>query len=313
LLAVCCVVALGFEGAPSAVSVSTDKEQREGSFVLDVEDPYGSQMRGNKGGNKGKHSKMTGNKGKAQKGMTGKAMVPKGKPKTSKSPAKVSPVTSSSACSSYTSCSSCTSSSSFTGSCRWCPTDQSCHDHGSLLNPCSSVENYFDPAMCTCKCAQGCGGVPASACAWYSTASSVLSDDTSTWTGADFLPTQYTNAATCACTGGGSPLWNAPIVPCVRQHILQGHQQMSDAMKRKAREAKLSLLGGFSSNDVIQYLYQVHVGAYQACGCPGTPAPLPTWELLYDAPQNTPIVCNEVPIVGVLWLILEYGRCGCGW
>jgi len=225
----------------------------------------------------------------------------------------VKPVTSGSACSVQTSCSARTSSSSFSGTCRWCPTDQTCHDHGSLLNKCSSVENYSDPKMCTCKCVNGCGGVPASACAWYSTASSTLSSDSSTWTGADFLPTQYTNAATCACSGGGLSLWNAPIVPCVRQLILLGHQRMPDAMKHAARAAKLSVLGGFSSTDVIEYLYQVHVDAYQTCGCPGTPAPFPTWELLYDAPQVTPIDCSATPGVGVLWLILQFGRCGCGW
>jgi len=269
---------------------------------------HSGKMMNNMGKGKTGMGSHTGTNGKGGKPMTGKG----GKPMTT--PKQPSKVMFGSSCSSFTSCSSCTSGSSFTGTCRWCPTSQTCHDHGSLLNPCSSVENYSDPQMCTCKCAQGCGGVPASACAWYSTASATLSADSSQWTGADFLPTQYTSAATCACSGGGSSLWNAPIVSCVRQHILTGHQQMSDAMKRAARTAKQTFFNGISTGPIIDYLYQVHVDAYQTCGCPGTPAPFPTWELLYNAPQAiTPIVCTETPGVGVLWLILQYGRCGCGW
>lgn len=32
----------------------------------------------------------------------------------------------------------------------WCPRSITCHNKGSTANPCAAVENYIDPAYCTC-------------------------------------------------------------------------------------------------------------------------------------------------------------------
>ena len=46
------------------------------------------------------------------------------------------------------SCSSCASQTVAGFSCRWCPLDSSCHDPGSVFNPCSTSENYVYGVNC---------------------------------------------------------------------------------------------------------------------------------------------------------------------
>ena len=103
-------------------------------------------------------------------------------------------------CDEIRNCQQCTTTYNLTlGSCRWCPRSNTCHSRDSISNPCSFSEWMSDDhALCLGSCQPG-PGTKASACLWYSTKSG--SKDPAMWTGGDFLPSNYINAATCACSG----------------------------------------------------------------------------------------------------------------
>jgi hypothetical protein len=61
-------------------------------------------------------------------------------------------------------------------------------------------------------------------CKWLSEKSGAT--DPIKMKGGDFLPTAYTKAATCACTGGGNPLWDAEVATCVRGKMIAGFKGM---------------------------------------------------------------------------------------
>ena len=220
-------------------------------------------------------------------------------------------------CNDFTDCSSCTQGTPWNGmaSCRWCERDTQCHDFGSVLNPCHYYENIDDPEMCTCSnnCIPSKGYGP-EVCDWYVTGNVTSPPpDPSVWTGGDFLLPDYALAAQCACSGGGNPLWQSTAASCVRTYLLKGHQSFSSSIKQQMRSATLS--DGNSSSSWMPFLpmiYQMHQDAYKTCCCPGTVAPLITWELIFYAGEYLSKFCDTWP-GGETMAILEFGRCGCGW
>eukprot|EP01080_Neovahlkampfia_damariscottae_P008921 gene8921-870_t len=92
--------------------------------------------------------------------------------------------------------------------------------------------------------------------------------------GGDFLPKSYSNAATCACSGGGNPDWNSPAAACVRMKLGEMHRQLSDATKREMKEASRGSFIKFT--DLV---YEMHDIAYKKCCCMGKIAPKATWLL----------------------------------
>ena len=64
------------------------------------------------------------------------------------------------------------------------------------------------------------------------------------------------------------------------------------------------------------FFYEMHVNAYAACSCSGTPAPKLAWLVIFYASEIIP--CNMIEpvapsVTSVIGAILEFGRCGCGW
>lgn len=130
-------------------------------------------------------------------------------------------------------------------------------------------------------------------------------NDTSKWKGGDFLPAPYASAAQCACSGNGSPLWQSKAASCVRKKVLDGHQALPSDFKKGLRDATITGL----CNQALPYLstlIHLHVTAYTACCCSGTPAPYLDWYA---------VLCfgNLAPCSKVIDAILDSGRCGCGW
>ena len=116
------------------------------------------------------------------------------------------------------------------------------------------------------------------ACKWLTDKSG--GTDPTNWKGGDFLPTAYTQAATCACTGGGNPLWSSEVATCVRGKVIEGFKQMQPADKLAAKAnpdhfdpAKWDGV----PPAILQAVYTIQTAAYSSCGCPGTQAPFATW------------------------------------
>ena len=225
-------------------------------------------------------------------------------------------------CSVQTSCGACTATTLLFVPCRWCGRDNMCHDPGAVVtNPCTAIENIATPSMCPCTTTPGPGVGPA-ACAWYEQTTSPGTPPAQ-WVGGDFLPDGYAAAATCACLGGAkgpgansstNPLWASPVAACVRAHILVAHGALSDTTKLQLQKYKNSY-EIIPPGGVVDILYDLHVAAYSACGCPGTPAPSPAWYGVFIAGKalpcgNSGAACAAVPVC-IISSILQFGRCGC--
>ncbi len=185
-------------------------------------------------------------------------------------------VNASSSCSGFANCSSCVSNG-----CTFCAIKQAsdnsvCHLPGSLFNPCHNYESISSTQLCSCvpsSCAPK-GGLSASACHWYTDGNiENPPSDPKTWRGADFLPLSYRSAASCACSGGGNPLWQTPAASCIRTYLLGAHQGLSNQLKMSIRNATLDW-DPTTEFKYVNLIYNMHVQAYKSCCCSGAPAPL---------------------------------------
>eukprot|EP00013_Stygamoeba_regulata_P019628 CAMPEP_0177656268 /NCGR_PEP_ID=MMETSP0447-20121125/15457_1 /TAXON_ID=0 /ORGANISM="Stygamoeba regulata, Strain BSH-02190019" /LENGTH=236 /DNA_ID=CAMNT_0019160337 /DNA_START=70 /DNA_END=783 /DNA_ORIENTATION=- len=208
-------------------------------------------------------------------------------------------------CGQASSCAACTAAG-----CSWCELDSSCHALASPLNKCHYYEGIRDAKLC--GCAAGCTpkpGLDKTACAWYDQTTGSANPDQ--WAGGDFLPVNYRSAAVCACSGCGvggcNRLWemNPPAASCVRTALLAGHQALNATFRQFVRDTPYA-----DSHKYVQEFYDMHVRAYAQCCCPGSVAPLISWQAIFYAGAALP--CNTWP-VGEIASILSFGRCGCGW
>lgn len=112
------------------------------------------------------------------------------------------------------------------GKCSWCGITNTCHALASPLNKCRYFESITNHTYCTCKaqCTPQ-GNTPASACTWYKTGNLKSPPaNPKDWQGGDFLLPNYGTAASCACSGGGNPLWLSKPATCIRSFLLSAHQ-----------------------------------------------------------------------------------------
>jgi hypothetical protein len=209
-------------------------------------------------------------------------------------------------CNVHNDCYSCASDKTWSGlNCRWCEKTRTCHAQGSLLNNCTLLESITKPVLCTCTHQPG-PGIDTSACAWYTSGSPSPPQDPSQWGGSDFLPHPYVQAATCACSGGSSVwLWNTPTANCVRRMVLQGHQALPSELKWIVRN--ITVTGEYMKlTPYVPTFIDIHIKAYQTCGCPGSAAGYMAWESV--------MVLGNIPSCDLIIKgILATGRCGCGW
>jgi hypothetical protein len=125
------------------------------------------------------------------------------------------------------------------------------------------------------QCRSGCTigpGYDASACSYYNAQ--------------DWLPNAYASAATCACALGNVAGRESPSAQCVRSYLRNVHDGQSEDTKRQLSAFKRQECNGWVCSptyiswihkNFVEWVYQVHVNAYQHCCCPGSVAPRFTW------------------------------------
>lgn len=104
---------------------------------------------------------------------------------------------------------------------------------------------------------------------------------------------------------------NPPVEGCVRNRILQLHQQFNESTRIALKNCVWPCV------EFGQSVYDLHAQAYADCHCSGKIAPLYTWQGIFVGnilPCNSPKAEQSlVPPLCILDAILAYGRCGCGW
>mmetsp|Transcript_1130 Transcript_1130/g.1287 ORF Transcript_1130/g.1287 Transcript_1130/m.1287 type:complete len:244 (+) Transcript_1130:28-759(+) len=218
-------------------------------------------------------------------------------------------------CQAKKSCKACTQCSTTLG-CRWCPVDNTCVPSGTNNSMCFEAEYMDETKFCKCK-PKRCrvkSGVDASVCSWYTrTTDGPLPSNTRKWFGGDFLPEIYRNTAQCVCAGNDLPLWEIPVAQCVRKQIIRGHLAIRPRIKRMMRAVSSDCT---ASQQFAPLIFDIHERAYRRCCCSGTIAPIEAWSFLICFGNIFPCSIQgppETPLPGLLWSVLEDGRCGCGW
>ena len=164
-------------------------------------------------------------------------------------------------------------------------------------------------------CAPACmpvGTLPLSDCNWYLTPE------------ASWVPRNYAEAASCACTLGNNPASSTPTAQCVRANIHASHvgtQYFSAAMKASLLALEQAhCYGGKSGRHFCTPLYYyyltsmsfssiahtLHQDAYTRCCCPSTVAPLLAWWGIMVAGWAPANFCSLE-----ITLIETVGACGC--
>ena len=120
-------------------------------------------------------------------------------------------------------------------------------------------------------------GIPNTDCSFYEKKSA-----------AAWLPDAYLVNAFCAC----STTPDCPSARCVREY-LQLVQAAADGSLRERATTYMSSNTPFdrtvryellAQTEIVDYVYDIHVDAYQVCGCPAPPTPLWAWRFVVALP-----------------------------
>lgn len=104
---------------------------------------------------------------------------------------------------------------------------------------------------------------------------------------ADWLPPNYQKACMCICT---KESLNSPAENCVREKLQQLHAQIPIALKNEARTNLHDYLMGQIDGDLYRawtdsvfgdLAHDIHVKAFEECGCDGTPAGQWSWDSIF--------------------------------
>lgn len=210
-------------------------------------------------------------------------------------------------CSKQTACNTCLESSTtspFYDNCVWCPVSNTCHSkYDAYNNQCfanGSLLSYDDQFFCD-NCPTEYPDFPQLDCTWYTQSSpDPTKVDPMNWLGNDFLPSSYSTAAECACSGGGNLLWGSPMAKCISNFTLQAHKSIDPVLKSQMRTTRTS-----ANSSAAILLRQIYQQAYISCQCKGIyGVSMENWMATFMSSISD---CGSV-----VTRVLSSSRCGCG-